>query len=64
MAEDLRRIKGRSQLRPLVELAIWLTLVIGMWVYSYQFDRKLPSKYAETNVRVSPYQPHVIDDQP
>lgn len=43
MAGDSWRIKGRSQLRPLVELAIWLTLVIGMWVYSYQFDRKLQS---------------------
>jgi Tripartite tricarboxylate transporter TctB family len=39
----LAGITGRSQLRPLVELAIWLALVIGMWVYSYQFDRKLQS---------------------
>ena len=32
---------GRSQLRPLVELAVWLALVTGMWIYSYQFDREL-----------------------
>jgi hypothetical protein len=32
---------GRSQVRPLVELAVWLALVIGMWIYSYQFDHKL-----------------------
>lgn len=32
---------GRSQARPLVELAIWLVLVLGMWLYSYQFDREL-----------------------
>ncbi len=32
---------GRSQLRPLVELAVWLALVAGMWIYSYQFDREL-----------------------
>ena len=34
---------GRSQVRPLVELAIWLALVGGMWIYSYKFDRELQS---------------------
>jgi hypothetical protein len=34
---------GGSQIRPLVELAIWLALVIGMWIYSYTFDRELRS---------------------
>jgi len=29
-----------------------------------QFQRKLPAKYAEVNVRVSPYPPHQIDDGP
>ena len=37
------RATSRSQARPLVELAIWLALVAGMWIYSYQFDRELQS---------------------
>lgn len=38
---------GHSALRTqqIVEFAIWMTVAVGMWIYSYSFDREL-STYA------------------